>query len=140
MTRRMKPYTTKPDPARPPAYIYKLVRLWQKRMNLMHWGDIKLYTRAFKDATAAETRWPKDYKGGSIHFGQKYLSNPTITYEEVEAVVVHELCHFLFAEMDDKFEYYLGIGECFHTYSAERESMCDTIATMLIARYKRAKS
>ena len=139
MTRRMRPYTTKPDPARPPAYIYKLVRIWQKRMHLEHWGDIKLYTRAFKTASAAETRWAKGYKGGSIHFGMKWLSNPTITFEEAESVVVHELCHFLFADMDDRFEYYLGIGEVFFEYQKTREGMCDTIATMLIERYKRAK-
>jgi len=135
----MKPYTTNPHPARPPLYVYKLVKLWQKRMHLTHFGEIKLYTRAFKDGTAAETRWMKGYKGGSIHFGMKFLSNPTITYEEVESIVVHELCHFLFAEMDDKFEYYLGVGEVFFEYAKSREGMCDILATILIARYKRAK-
>lgn len=135
----MRPYMTKPDPARPPHYIYKLVRLWQKRMGLNHWGDIKLYTRTFKDKTAAEVKWTRGYKGASIHFSTKWLVDKTLTIEEVEATVVHELCHLLFADMDDKLERYLGIGECFHEYGVAREGMCDTIANMLIERYKRAK-
>jgi hypothetical protein len=139
MTRRMKPYSTKPNPERPPLYMYKLVTLWQKRMRLENWGDIKLYTRNFKDATAAEMRWTRGYKGAAIHFGHKWLCNPTVTYEEAEQVIVHELCHLIFAEMDDKFTYYLGIGEVFLEYAVAREGMCDLWANMLVQRYKRAK-
>ena len=139
MARRYRSYSTKPLPLRPPRVIYTLMRKWQVRLGLQHWGVINLYVRPFKDATAAEIKWTRDYKGASISFSHKWLVSEHTSYDDYEATVVHELCHLLFAAMDDRLERYLGLGEVFFEYGETREGMCDMISNLLIQRYKRVK-
>jgi hypothetical protein len=134
----MRPYNAKALPERPPRYVYTLVRLWQRRLGLQHW-TVTLFTRNFKDNTAAEVKWTKDYKGASIHFSKKWLLNETIPDKDRELTVVHELVHLIFADMDDRMEKMMGVGEVFYAYAEAREGMCDVIAARFYARYRNSK-
>lgn len=115
------------------------MRKWQSRLGLQHWGTIRLSVRAFKEMTAAQVAWSASYKDASILFGQKWLNSDHRTDADTEEVIVHELIHLLFADMDDRLEGYFGAGEVLQQYAATREGMCDVLATILISRYQRAK-
>lgn len=138
MTKRYQPWRTKPLPDRVPAVCRKLVVLWQKRLELSHWGDIPLYMRVMKDS-AAEIRWPENYKNAAIAFNTEWVKAEHRTHDDYEKTVVHELLHLVFADLDDTLQTQLGLGTVLDSYANKREGLCDALATLFIARYKRSR-
>ena len=122
-----------------PRALKALGKKWEKRLGLEHW-QINYYMSKRQLRSCAETRWESNYLGGGVAFDPVWYEQEIRTPEEIEATVVHELTHFVFARMDDSMSDLFGAASgVFTVYHDARETVCDQFAAILIKRYVRKK-
>lgn len=120
--------------------IVALGRKWEKRLGLAQWTVSYYVYGGSMAGGAAETRWHDNYQDAGIAIDQKWLDFDTTTDEDIEINLVHELCHLLFAPMDDEMASMFGLeSTVYGMYAAKREGMCDVIAKLIVDRYKRKR-
>lgn len=138
--RRMKMWPKKfLTPA--PKWVVAIGRKWEKRLGLETWR-ISYYVRIRPTVGgAAEIRWVPSYNEAVIALDPAWLESDIVTEADVEMTLVHEQSHLLFAKMDDDLTDLFGFESgVFSTYASKREGLCDVLAQLFIARYKRSKS
>ena len=116
------------------------VNLWMDRMCLsQNWHvDVEFVTRFKESKKIAETIWAAGYQSGVITFSLLALS--TINPRSYGRLVVHELRHLNYAELDDVISKYVGDGSIVHKATDDAiEVMCDRDTTMILRSWRRKK-
>lgn len=89
------------------------------------------------DEFNAEGNWPAYYRNGTIKFNKKNIVK--MDNDELEALVIHELVHFVFADMWDFINAEFGKGAIRDRILQQEEKNVDMV-TRIIQRYEHDKN